>query len=151
MFRERKCLSRRSSVFLSKCPLRLGALLSPAVPSGYSRELNKPRLRYCNPIQQFSRSSRGLSAGPDGASIQEPDDSVEKTYRRTAGAWRGGKPRCATTPYRTGRDTNCGREKEDVPTSAYSTANKSRQETSRRAASVPLSPESDETPGCVSQ
>src|SRR5262245_49993402 len=148
MYRTCKCLSRRSSVSLAKCPTRPGALSSPAVPSGWSRGLNKPRPRYCNPTRQFSKSSRGLSAGQGGASTQVPGGSEEKTYRRTAGGWRGGKPECIATLRRNGRDTNCARQKEGAPISAYSVSNKRRQDIFQRPATVQPSPGLDETLHC---
>src|SRR5215469_17947319 len=102
MYWEHKCLAQRSSVFLSKYPPHPEVLLGPAGPSGWSRGLNKPRPRYCNPTRQFSKSSHGLSAGTDGASIQERDGSVGRTCRKPDGAWRGGDAKRVTTPRRNG-------------------------------------------------
>ena len=48
--------------------------------------------------------------------------------RNTAGGWRRGRPIYAATPRRNGLDTSCADEKEDVPISAYSDANKGWQE-----------------------
>src|SRR4030095_6902394 len=94
----------------------------------------------CNPTQQFLTSSRALSAGPDGASIQAPDDFAGRTYRNTVGARRAGEPECATTSRKSARDANCARKKGDIRTCAYSTANKSRPEIFPGPASAPPSP-----------
>lgn len=127
------------------------ALLSPVVPIGWSRGLNKPQPRYCNLIRQFSGSSREPSAGPTGASIRAPDDSGERTCRETFCDLPVSKPRCATTPGRNGRSINLVREKGAAPISVYSTANKGWKEIFLRPPSVPPSPELDETLGCLSQ
>src|SRR5262245_295036 len=123
-YREYKCPSRRSSVSLAKYPPHLGALSSPAGPSGWSRGLNRPRLRYCKPTRRLSNSSRLPSDRPDVASIRAPGDSGERTCRNTSRVWRGGKPGCATKYRRSGWDTNYARQKGGAPRSAYSTANK---------------------------
>ena len=73
---------------LSKYPPLPGVLSSPAVPSGRSRGLNIPRLRCCNPARQFLTSRHGASARRGGASIPALDDSLGRTCRRIAGAWR---------------------------------------------------------------
>ena len=75
------------------------------------------------------------------------EERAEILLATGAEANQGVQPR----PVDSGRDTNCAREKGDAPISAYSAANKSRQETFLRPASVPPSPGSDETLGCLSQ
>src|SRR5262249_16519315 len=83
--------------------------------------------------------------------IQEPDDSVEKTCRRTVGVWRDGKPTYVTTPHTNGRHIDFLREKAVASIFPCSAANTNRQETSLTGASAPILPKLSEKPRCLAQ